>query len=58
MRVGDSGSVVALNRNRTMEVSQLLQLGANVNLKSQNGMLASDWAERFEHEDLAAQLTS
>jgi len=53
---GATALMAAAGRNRTMEVSQLLQLGANVNLKSQNGMLASDWAERFEHEDLASQL--
>jgi len=53
---GATALMAAAGRNRAMEVSQLLQLGANVNLKSENGMLASDWAERFEHEDLAAQL--
>ena len=53
---GATALMAAAGRNRAMEVSQLLQLGANVNLKSENGMLASDWAERFEHNDLAEQL--
>jgi ATP-dependent RNA helicase DHX36 len=55
---GATALMVAAGKGRQMEVSQLLGLGASSTMRSTDGRTAADWAEKFDHVELADAIRS
>ena len=55
---GATALMVAAGKGRQMEVSQLLGLGASSTMRSTDGRTAADWAEKFDHIELADAIRS